>query len=315
MKPFRPLSILVAACAALVIAGCSGMDDILGGRSSPPAAPAPSASADLSGTVRSVDAANRTIWLGQAGGLQSNLRDASRQAITYDASTSVEYRGQKSYNPQDLEVGDQIQARVERTGDRMLAKSITVLTSVSDTGSSGGANAPTTWNATVRAVNPANRSIELVQAGREQTPLTVYYEPSTPVQFQNRTYKPEDLERGDVVQLRTRLIGNQLRADQIVVTQNVSAGNAGAPAPQQLRGTIRSVDQARRSIELEGASWAQSFDTRSAPTTRVEFDASTVVEYRGQRYGVANLEPGDRVSIEVGPIPNGYIAKRIVVSG
>ena len=45
-----------------------------------------------------------------------NLRKNDRTVLTYDGSTVVEYQGQRSYNPEDLEVGDQIEAQVERSG-------------------------------------------------------------------------------------------------------------------------------------------------------------------------------------------------------
>jgi hypothetical protein len=48
-----------------------------------------------------------------------NLRNGDRTVLTYDSSTVVEYQGQTSYNPQDLEVGDQIEALVERSETRV----------------------------------------------------------------------------------------------------------------------------------------------------------------------------------------------------
>jgi Cu/Ag efflux protein CusF len=124
----------------------------------------------VSGTVQSVDAQAHTLTVGAGAGNQMNLRNSDRTVLTYDSSTVVEYQGQKSYNPEDLEVGDQIEAQVERSGDRLLARNIKVVYSVS--GNSGtNSGAATAWDATVRSVNSRNRTIELVQSGRNNIRL------------------------------------------------------------------------------------------------------------------------------------------------
>jgi hypothetical protein len=246
-----------------------------------------------------------------------NLRTNDRTVLTYDSSTVVEYQGQKSYNPQDLEVGDQIEAQVERSGNLLLARNIKVVYSMSGSSSTNSA-AGTAWDATVRSVNSGNRTIELVQSSREQYPVTVHYDANTRVEFQGRSYKPEDLERDDGVQVRTHSSGSQLVADQIVVTRNTN-GSIGAAGQQQLRGTIGNINTATRVIELDSVAveqrQVQGFDaTKNGSSTTIAYDASTIVEYQGQRYGVWNLERGDVVNIDVSQIGNGYLARRITVA-
>ena len=64
---------------------------------------------------------------------------------------------------------------------------------------------------------------------------------------------------------------------------------AGVPLSPVLGGTIRQIDPAARRIALDSASWAQGFDPGAAQSAAVEvsYDAQTVVEYQGKRYGVA----------------------------
>ena len=244
-----------------------------------------------------------------------NLRSNDRTVLTYDSSTVVEYQGQRTDNPADIEVGDRIEAQVKRGENRVLASYIKVVTSVSESGAPNSATLAA-WDATVRSVNPSDRTIEVVQSGSEQPPITVHYDACTRVEFEGRTYKPEDLERDDGVQVSAHSSGSQTIADRIVVTRNASGG-IGATGQQQLRGTIRSINTASRVIELDGAALeqVQAFDsTKDGNSTTIAYDASTIVEYQGKRYGIGNLERGDVVSIEVGEIGNGYLAKRIIVA-
>jgi hypothetical protein len=309
------LRILCLPIAALVMTGC-GLLGGGGGSTWPSPSPAPtSAAAAVSGTVQSVDAQAHTLTVGAGARDQMNLRKNERIVLTYDSSTVVEYQGLRSYNPEDLEVGDQIEAQVERSGDRLLARNIKVVYSVSGNSGTNSA-AVTAWDATVRSVNSANRTIELVQSGREQYPVTVHYDANTRVEFQGRSYRPEDLERDDGVQVRTHSSGSQVIVDQIIVTRNTNIGAAGQ---QQLRGTIGNINTAARVIELDSVAFdqgqVQRFDAaKSGNSTSIAYDASTIVEYQGRRYGVGNLERGDVVSIDVSQISSGFLAKRITVA-
>jgi G3E family GTPase len=107
-------------------------------------------------------------------------------------------------------------------------------------------------------------------------------------------------------------------ADHIIVTRATS-GSIGAAGQQQLRGTIGNINTAARIIELDSAAFdqkqVQGFDaTKNGSSTTIAYDASTIVEYQGQRYGVGNLERGDVVSIDVSQSGNGYFANRITVA-
>ena len=222
------LRMLCLSIVALVTTGCALLDEVGGSKAPSPApapAPAPSSAAVVSGTVHSVDPSAHTLTLGAGARNQTSLRSSDRTVLSYDSSTVVEYQGQKAYNPQDLEAGDQIEAQVERSGSSLLARSIKVISSVSDGG-----------------------------------------------------------------------------------------GTAGQ---RQIHGTIRNIDTVAHSIVLDGAAMeqVQGFDTtKNGSSTTIAYDASTIVEYQGQRYGIANLERGDAVRIDISPIGNGYLAKRITVA-
>jgi hypothetical protein len=300
---------------ALVMTGCALLG-VGGGSSTPSPSPALTSAAAVSGSVQSVDAQAHTLTVGAGARNQMNLRNNDRIVLTYDSSTVVAYQGQKSYKPEDLEVGDQIEAQVERSGDRLLARNIKVVYSVSGNSGTNSA-AVTAWDATVRSVNSGHRTIELVQSGREQYPVTVHYDANTRVEFQGRSYRPEDLQRDDGVQVRTHSSGSQVIVDQIVVTRSTN-GSIGA-GQQQLRGTIGNINTAARLIELDSVAFergqVQGFDAaKSGSSTTIAYDASTIVEYQGRRYGVGNLERGDVVSINVSQISSGFLAKRITVA-
>ena len=309
------IRILCLSIATVLATGCGLLGG--GGSTTPNPSPTPTSGAAVSGTVQSVDARAHTLTVGSGAGNQMNLRNGERTVLTYDGSTVVEYQGQKSYNPQDLEVGDQIEAQVQRSGNLLMARNIKVIYSMSGSNGTNSA-AGTAWDATVRSVNSSNRTIELVQSGREQYPVTVFYDANTRVEFQGRTFRPEDLERDDGVQVRTHSSGSQTIADQIVVTRNTN-GSVGATGQQQLRGTIGNINAAARVIELDSVAFdqrqVQGFDaTKNGSSTTIAYDASTIVEYQGQRYGVGNLERGDVVNIDVSQIGTGYLAKRITVA-
>jgi hypothetical protein len=323
----RALPYAVLGLLLTMLAGCNTLG--APAKSGPAAStPAPTTGSTTSansvrGTVQAVDPQGRMITVAGGAGTAagSTLSSGDRQVIGYDTSTVVEYRGQRSNNPQDIEVGDQVEARGERSGDRLMARTITVLSSVSD---ASGANpaAPATWDATVRSIDPASRTLQLTQSGRENYPVAVQYDANTRVEYQGRTYRPEDLESGDVVRVRTRMSGNQQIADQIVVTQNAGQGASGAAGAGagdaagavRLRATIRNVDQASRTIQLDTISLAQGFDTgKTDGASALNYDANTVVEYQGKRYGIPNLEPGDVADFDVSRAGNGYVARRIVV--
>jgi hypothetical protein len=297
--------------AAALTAGC---ETLFGDDDNGAPAPAPGPSADVRGTVESVDTQARTLTVATDTSYRSNLRNEARTVLGYDGSTVVEYQG-RQHRPEDLEAGDRIEASTERVGDRLMARRVVV---VSDVSGGDGVGSPTAdlrdFDATVRWVDTTNRTIELEPRGGGNA-VIAGYDSRTTVEYGGRSHRPEDLERGDDVRVTTRQSSGRIMAESIVVTRDTS-GTAGAPGPGQLRGTVRSVDTAGRAIELEGVSWAQGFDAGAGgSTTIVTYDTNTIVEYQGQRYGVSHLERGDLVDVEVsGDGGSRPLARRIIVA-
>ena len=116
----------MAAAALLLVAACGsiGMPD-LGGILGSPSSTQPS---DVVGTVTNVDTSNQRVDLNV--NTVNNLRQSNTTgSIYWDSSTRVEYQG-KTYNPSDLERGDQISVRGVNENGRYVADVITVTRNV-----------------------------------------------------------------------------------------------------------------------------------------------------------------------------------------
>jgi hypothetical protein len=139
--------------------------------------------------------------------------------------------------------------------------------------------------------------------------VRVYYDERTPVSYQGQSYRPEDLERGDVVTVRVDESGNNLVAQSMTVVQDVSGGNTSSstlPAyGSAIRGTVRYIDTSRRTIEV---------DRGNGSVMTVSYDTNTPVYYSNQSYRVADLERGDEIDIQVRDLGSGrYVAQEINV--
>ncbi|HEV8579762.1 MAG TPA: hypothetical protein VGX68_11870 [Thermoanaerobaculia bacterium] len=221
------LFILTALVAAALLAGCgsSGVGDVLGGGSR-------SNYSDVKGTVTSVDTRDRTIVVDQEG-TGSYLRDGGSDEVVlhYDDSTRVDYQG-KSYRAEDLERGDRITANVDESSSRLYARDIQVLYDVSGgTGDYGGTVddrgtlGSSDLRGVVRYVDTRSQTLEIepsrydsrFSTGRSGDVVVVHYDSQTTVEYQGRNYEPENLEKGDEVEIDIRDSGGRLLAEQIVV--------------------------------------------------------------------------------------------------
>jgi bifunctional DNA-binding transcriptional regulator/antitoxin component of YhaV-PrlF toxin-antitoxin module len=217
-------SIPTIFCAALLLTACGsgGIDDILRGGGA--------ALSDVRGTIDRVDTRDRVIVVNVDDAYRSNLRNANDQvAVYYDDRTVVEYNGRR-YDPEDLERGDRVTIRVDQSGSRLLAERIDV---TYDAGSGSAVGTSADLRGIVRYVDTGARTIELERTvyGRNFDPgsrrgdvVTVNYDSQTVVRFQGRDYRPENLERGDEVEVDVRDVGNRLLAEQIVVVNDVRGG-------------------------------------------------------------------------------------------
>jgi len=169
---------------------------------------------------------------------------------------------------------------------------------------------------TVDYVDPGTRSVYLrdvsgynrsMISGGSGASVRVYYDVRTPVSYQGRTYRPEDLERGDVVSVRVDESGNSLVAESMTVLQDVS-GSGSSTYPtygSNIRGTVRYIDTSRRTIEV---------DRGNGSLMTIDYDANTPVYYSNQTYRVADLERGDEIDISLRDLGSGrYVAQQINV--
>lgn len=211
---------------------------------------------NVRGTVERVDTRDRFIVVDRED-YNNNLRNGNEDEIVlyYDDRTVVQHQG-RTYRPQDIEPGDRILADVGQSGGRLMVEEIEVLyDSTGGSGSQGSVgtydNDNDTYNdtydndnddvrvselrGTVRSIDTRDRTLELETTTRYGTNnfstggstgstgsnstrvVEVHYDAQTIVEFEGRRYKPENLERGDLVEIEIRDLGSRLMAEEILV--------------------------------------------------------------------------------------------------
>lgn len=291
-------SLATASLALILLAACGSVGDILGGDSDQ--------DYEIRGTVESVDLNSRSVWLSNVSGYNTSMLSGTggnTVRVYYDEQTPVEYNGQ-TYRPADLERGDQVAVRVDESGNNLLAESMTVIRDVSNGGAyptypSGSYES--NIRGTVRSIDTARRTIE-VDRGYGSTTF-VEFDTNTPVRFNNQTYSPLDLERGDEIDIRARDLGSgRFLATDISVIRSVS-GTSGSSSSQfaTIRGTVRNVDTVRRTIELESTSWISGFNSGAGTGTRtiINYDTNASIFVNGRNESISGLERGDVIEVQV----------------
>ena len=216
----------LAAAVLLTVTACgsSGVGDILGSPRDPQSS-YPSSVSDVRGTVERVDTQNRFIVVNGEDSYRSNLRNGNEEiTVYYDNNTTVRHEG-RTYRPEDLERGDRVEINVDQSGSRLIAQDIQVLydaTAGTSTGSQDDYRTTSEVRGIVRYIDTQARTLEIeprsssFSTGRSDV-VTVRYDTSTTVEFEGRSYKPENLERGDEVEIEVRDLNGQLLAEQILV--------------------------------------------------------------------------------------------------
>lgn len=182
--------------------------------------PSPYASR-VQGTVDRIDTGRDRILLvvddARSGrGMQREVR--------YDQRTRLFYQGRESA-VEGLERGDVVSIDVVESGREWWARSIEVVRNVREGGYGGGYDpgygVGDTLRGSVSYVDARARMIRLDGAdygGR----VHVAYDDRTTVEYQGRRYRPEDLERGDLVRVQARRLGrDQWLAERIIVERSV----------------------------------------------------------------------------------------------
>ena len=320
-----PKSFAAATLALLFLAACgsSGIGDILGGGGGSTAN-----NYEIRGTVESVDPGSQSILLRNVSGYSSMLSSGgssgSEVRVYFDNQTTVSYNGQ-SFRPEDLERGDEVTVRVDESGNRLMADSMTVTYNAGGMTSSGSSYPSSgssygTVRGTIRYIDTSRGTIE-IDRGSGMSSVILDFDTSTPVYFNGSTYRVADLERGDEVEIRVRETGGvRGLAQDITVTRNVSGGSGGlygggstSSQVSTIRGTVRSIDTARRTFELESASWISGFNTGAGTSVNrivVQYNDNLQIDVGGQLHPMAGLERGDLVEVQVSRNGSSYWAER-----
>jgi hypothetical protein len=207
----------------------------------------------------------------------------------------------------------------------------------------GGSSNQGAYNDTIRGtvdyVDVNNRSIYLVNTnyntnlangGSSGRSVRVAYDNNTSVVYQGQNHRPEDLERGDEVEIRVNQSGSTMVADAVTVLRDVSQASSSSTYPSYpnsssnsnyatVRGTVRYVDTARRTIELEQTSWSSGFtgypNGSNNNTIIVQYGTNASVDVGGRANAVSGLERGDVVDVQVDRNTNSstYFADRITL--
>lgn len=210
--------LLLATSSLLLLAGCvtpGGYGSYPGGYGQPaPGYPSQYGNA-LQGTVDGVDPGYNRIFLvvddPRHGGGQ-------RVEVRYDQRTRLFYQG-REHPVEGLERGDVIRVDVAQSGRDLWARSIEVVHNIRDSGYGGGYG--NDLRGSVAFVDTRTRMIRLDGAGYGPN-AQVAYDARTTVEYQGRRYRPENLQRGDLVRIQARRLGNnQWLAERIVVERSV----------------------------------------------------------------------------------------------
>lgn len=198
----------------------------------------------LYGTVEHVDPYQNRILLVQDDGRYGSGY-GSRVELFYDRNTRLFYQG-RQLAVEGLERGDGIRVDAVRGNDgRWWARTIEVVRNVRDSGYGGygdrygdpygrdpysrdsynrdpygGNGYAADVRGTVLQVDPQARLILL--DGQDGGRSAVRYDDRTVVEFQGRAYRPENLERGDVVRIQARSSGNGQVAERVWVERDSS---------------------------------------------------------------------------------------------
>jgi hypothetical protein len=182
---------------------------------------------------------------------------------------------------------------------------------------------------TVDRVDTGEHVIVLTSTGEGRGEVALAYDDDTRVDYQGRSYRPENLEHGDQIAAAVERTPEGLAAVAIHVLADVRGGQGvrgeegargGDVEPEEhekpaaastLRGVVRSNDSDGKTIEVERAGRGHE----RSEVVLVRYDGDTVVEFEGRRYGPENLERGDAVKIKLRDSDGPPTADHILVVG
>ena len=213
---------LMLATSVLLLAGCAspgGYGSYPGGYGQPAPDYPSQYGSQLQGTVEGVDPGSNRILV-----VVDDPRTGRTQRleVRYDQRTRLFYQGRESA-VENLERGDVIRLDVTQSGRELWARSIEVVRNVRDGGYDGqyGGGYGNELRGSVAFVDTRARLIRLDGAGYGND-VQLVYDARTTVEYQGRSYRPENLQRGDLVRIQGRQVGNnQWLAERIIVERSV----------------------------------------------------------------------------------------------
>ncbi|WP_152620082.1 DUF5666 domain-containing protein [Lysobacter sp. A03] len=229
----RVVGMLLATGMLMLLTGCvtpggygnqGGYGGVPGGYDQPSAGYPSQYGTQVQGTVDGVEPRYSRLSL-----VIDDPRTGRRQRtdLRYDQNTRLFYQGRQ--HPVDgLERGDVVRVNVTQSGRELWARSIEVVRNVRDTGYRGGygddpygGGYGSDLRGAVNFVDTRARLIRLEGAGYGNN-QQVAYDGRTTVEYQGRSYRPENLQRGDQVRIQARQVGtNQWLAERIIVERSV----------------------------------------------------------------------------------------------
>jgi hypothetical protein len=230
VKPLiRALALMLATSALLLLAGCAtpgGYGNYPNDGYGQPAPGYPSTGYpstygnQVQGTVQGIDTGNRRIVVD----IDDPRMGRTQMEVRYDQNTRLFYQG-RELAVEGLERGDMIRFDAVQSGREWWTRQIEVVRDVRDGGSGyGGTYGGAYGNdlrGTVDYVDTRTRTIRLDGAGYGSN-VQVVYDDRTTVDYQGRSYRPENLQRGDLVRIQARQVGsNQWLAERIIVERSV----------------------------------------------------------------------------------------------
>ena len=214
----RGFWLVLVTSVLLLLAGCvspGGYGSGTGGYGQPAPGYPSQYDNQLQGTVDGVDQGYNRIFVVVDDQRTGRGR---RMEVRYDQRTRVFYQG-REHPIQGLERGDVIRIDVTQSGRELLARSIEVVRNVRDGDYRGGYG--NDLHGSVAFVDTRARRIRLDGAGYSND-VQVSYDARTTVEYQGRSYGPENLQRGDLVRIQARQLGNnQWMAERIIVERSV----------------------------------------------------------------------------------------------
>lgn len=197
---------------------------------------------DIVGEIQNVDSRASEIVIRSDSGRTTRVR--------YDSRTQVVYQ-RRNYSVSNLEPGDYVAMRVDSDRDgRLYTDLVTVREGAQDRGSRGSG---TTLRGTVQRSDSRYSSIMIETTDRRQ--VSFYYDARTRTTFRNRDYRPQDIQSGDYIDVRTRDGGkDNPTADVINVISRAqdSTGPNRGDRLDRLEGRVESVDTRRGTFEIRG---------------------------------------------------------------